>query len=303
MVEAVEVEVVRVDVGGGVMLSRRVRRPSVPGEAPAARTMLPGRGAAGEAKVGDGSPASGHETPSSGAKRTEGTPASDDETARTRATATDGGTASGTTRPPVVLLPGTGFTAHDWDHVAAALARTRTTHAVDLRGHGDSDRPGTYSIALMAADVIGLLEAMDLEGSGVDLVGHSLGGLVALLVAAQRPGLVRRLVLEDVGIPHPRPPATPTRPDGELDLDWAVVEQVRPEIDDPDPTWPDLVRAVVAPTLVVGGGPSSFVPQEHVRALAATVADGHLATLDTGHLVHTTAPTEYLAVVAAFLDT
>jgi hypothetical protein len=53
-------------------------------------------------------------------------------------------------------------------------------------------------------------------------------------VAAERPGLVRRLVLEDVGILQPRPAAMPPRPEGTLPLDWRVVEQVRPEIDDPD---------------------------------------------------------------------
>jgi pimeloyl-ACP methyl ester carboxylesterase len=48
------------------------------------------------------------------------------------------------TRPPLVLLPGTAATAHDWDAVAAALHATRTVHAVNLRGHGPSDWPGTY---------------------------------------------------------------------------------------------------------------------------------------------------------------
>ena len=76
--------------------------------------------------------------------------------------------------------------------------------AVDLRGHGASSRPGAYSVALMAADVASLLDAVG--GAAVDLVGHSLGGLVALRVAAGRPDRVRRLVLEDVGMPHARRP-------------------------------------------------------------------------------------------------
>jgi pimeloyl-ACP methyl ester carboxylesterase len=270
------VEVVRVDVGGGVVLSCRrwtgVR--AEPGE-----QTVPARPQAGGADPEPG--------PTSSAPTT----------------AAGGGTASGT-RPPVVLLPGTGLTARDWDDVAAALAQTRTTHAVDLRGHGGSDRPGTYSIALMAADVRALLDALAAQdrSARVDLVGHSLGGLVACLVAAERPDRVRRLVLEDVGLLHPRPPAAPARPEGELDFDWAVVEQVRPEIDDPDPAWPDVVRAVVAPTLVVGGGPSSSVPQDRVRELAATLRHGTLATLDTGHLVHASDPAGYVALVEAFLD-
>jgi pimeloyl-ACP methyl ester carboxylesterase len=202
---------------------------------------------------------------------------------------------------PVLLLPGTGATAQDWDTVAASLSRTRTVHAVDLRGHGDSDWPGEYSPALMAADVAGLLDR--LAPPPVDLVGHSLGGLVACLAAVRRPELVRRLVLEDVGMPHPRRPAAPTRPGGPLPFDWAVVEQVRPQIDDPDPTWPEVVRAVAAPTLVVAGGAASFVPQAHVEELAAALPDGRLRTIEAGHLVHESEPERFLAEVVAFLDT
>ncbi|WP_307835838.1 alpha/beta fold hydrolase [Phycicoccus sonneratiae] len=225
----------RVDVGGRVHLSRRVRRPSTPGPA-----------------------------------------------------------------CPVVLLPGTGLTAADWDPVVAELAEDRATHAVDLRGHGDSDRPGTYSIALMAADVAGLLDV--LGAPAVDLVGHSLGGLVACRVAAERPRLVRRIVLEDVGVPHRRPPGLPPRPAGELAFDWAVVEQVRPEIDDPDPGWPDVLRRIAAPTLVIGGGPTSHVPQEHVRELVQTLPDACLVVIEAGHLVHATEPERFSVAVRAFLD-
>ncbi len=46
-------------------------------------------------------------------------------------------------RPAVVLLPGTGETADDWDTVAAVLSQTRMVLAVDLRGHGASDQPGS----------------------------------------------------------------------------------------------------------------------------------------------------------------
>jgi esterase len=202
--------------------------------------------------------------------------------------------------PPVVLLPGTGLTAGDWDLVAHDLAADRTVHAVDLRGHGDSDRPGRYSIALMAADVTALLDALD--EPAVDLVGHSLGGLVALRVAAARPGRVRRLVLEDVGLLQPRRAAPPDRPAGELAFDGAVVEQVRPEIDDPDPGWRALARTVTTPTLVIGGGAASHVAQTQVRELARTLTDGRLVVIEAGHLVHATEPQRFLTAVRTFLD-
>ena len=54
---------------------------------------------------------------------------------------------------------------------------------------------------------------------------------------------------------------------GRSPFDWAVGEQVRPESDDPDPGWADLARRVRRPVLLVGGGASSHVPQEHVAEL------------------------------------
>jgi pimeloyl-ACP methyl ester carboxylesterase len=94
----------------------------------------------------------------------------------------------------------------------------------------------------------------------------------------------------------------PTKPDGPLDFDWKVVEQVRPEIDDPDPGWVDTMRAIPVPTLVIGGGDTSPVPQADVRELVATLPDGHLRTIEAGHLVHTTALAEFLVHVTEFLD-
>jgi pimeloyl-ACP methyl ester carboxylesterase len=204
------------------------------------------------------------------------------------------------TRPAAVLLPGTGATAEDWDVVAARLSERRTVFAVDLRGHGRSDWPGTYSIRLLADDVRGFLDRIEI--APVDLVGHSLGGLVALEVAAAVPGQVRRLVLEDVGMPHPRAPAPPVRPDGPLPFDWAVVEQVRPEIDDPDPQWGDLVSRIPTPTLVIGGGRDSFVPPEHIAELVGRLPDGRLATIEGGHLVHENRPDEFMHQLRDFLD-
>ena len=202
--------------------------------------------------------------------------------------------------PPVVLLPGTGLTARSWDAVAASLSAARTVLAVDLRGHGQSGWPGEYSIALMAQDLRALLERLD--EPQVDLVGHSLGGLVALRVAAAQPHRVRRLVLEDVGMPHSRRPDLPTRPDGVLAFDWRVVEQVRPEIDDPDPAWPQVARSVAAPTLVVAGGPRSFVAAEHVAELVAALPHGRSVALDTGHEVHETDPEGFTREVHSFLE-
>ncbi|MGC5031339.1 alpha/beta fold hydrolase [Micromonospora sp. DT229] len=207
----------------------------------------------------------------------------------------------GAARTPVVLLPATGRSAQDWDVIAAELDAERRVYAVDLRGHGGSDWPGEYRLKLFARDVLGLLDRLDT--GPVDLIGHSLGGLVACRAAAAAgPQHIRRLVLEDIGFPHPRPPAPPERPAGELPFDWRVVEQVRPEIDDPSSDWPDIIARITVPTLLLGGGPSSPVPQQHIAELADRLADARLVTIDAGHLVHETEPDAYLDTVITFLD-
>jgi pimeloyl-ACP methyl ester carboxylesterase len=202
-------------------------------------------------------------------------------------------------RPPAVLLPATGETAEDWDLVASSLSSSRTVYAVNLRGHGPSDWPGEYSIQLLADDVAGLLP--QLVDRPVDLVGHSLGGLVACKVASASPDLVLRLVLEDVGLLRPRPAALPSRPEGDLAFDWRVVEQVRPEIDEPDPQWVDVMAGISAPTLVIGGGPRSPVPQEYIAELVRVLSEGRLVTIDAGHLIHATKPDDFIHHLLTFL--
>ncbi|WP_374968514.1 alpha/beta fold hydrolase [Terrabacter sp. BE26] len=205
-------------------------------------------------------------------------------------------------RPPALLVHATGESAGDWAQVAEGLAGDRLVVAVDLRGHGSSPRPGRYALTELAEDLEAVAEGLASQyGRPVDVVAHSLGGLVACLLASRRPQLVHRLVLEDVPVPHPREPQPPTRPDGDLAFDWEAVLQIRAQIDQPDPEWAQIIAGIRAPTLLVWGGPSSPMPSEHVRELAETVADGRLVRIDAGHLVHASQPAVFTAVVRGFL--
>lgn len=201
--------------------------------------------------------------------------------------------------PPLVLLHALGEGAADWDGVAPAFARHYRVYAPDLRGHGRSDWPGDYSVELMRADVLGFLDALGLDR--VDLIGHSMGGLVACLLAQERPERVRALILEDIGAIRPRPPAAPARPAGELAYDWAMVLAVRRQIDDPDPAWWDRLSQVTAATLVIGGGPASHIPQDRVADLARRIPGARLETIPAGHLVHATEPAAFTRSALAFL--
>jgi pimeloyl-ACP methyl ester carboxylesterase len=179
-----------------------------------------------------------------------------------------------------------------------ALAATRQVVAVELQGHGhtaDTDRPLSYQ--QMAADAAVLLDAL---GVGIaDLVGYSLGGAVALELAMQHPGMVRRLVYAG---------GTSYRPDG---LYPEMLAEQEPAADGltgsvwhqaylrvaPDPSrWPVLVaknreldrtfagwadediRAVTAPTLLIIGD-SDIVRPEHTVQMFRLLGGGVVGDL------------------------
>ncbi|WP_199517221.1 alpha/beta fold hydrolase [Nucisporomicrobium flavum] len=99
---------------------------------------------------------------------------------------------------PLLLLHGLGGTRRTWDHLIDALAATHTVIAPDLPGHGDSDAPGgDYSLGAHATAVRDLLVA--LGHASATVVGHSLGGGIALQFAYQFPDRVSRLVLVSSG--------------------------------------------------------------------------------------------------------
>lgn len=107
---------------------------------------------------------------------------------------------------PLVLLHGVGADKGEWALSAPLLSRTRRVVAPDLLGHGGSDKPSgpgvDYRVRLLADVVVEALEQTERLPRPVDLLGHSLGGAVALDIARRYPRLIRRLVLVDAaGLP------------------------------------------------------------------------------------------------------
>ena len=98
--------------------------------------------------------------------------------------------------PTVLLLHGLVGNSREWDTVAAALARTRRVVVPDQRGHGASDWAGSYTADDLVGDVADLVAVLGLDG--FDLVGHSMGGIVALLYT-DRSARPRRLAMLDIG--------------------------------------------------------------------------------------------------------
>lgn len=83
----------------------------------------------------------------------------------------------------VVLVHGGAAHSGWWDHIGPLLAAEYRVVALDLSGHGDSDRRGDYDHATWAREVVSVSQAAGIEGPPV-VVGHSMGGWVALTVAA-----------------------------------------------------------------------------------------------------------------------
>ena len=100
--------------------------------------------------------------------------------------------------PVLLLIHGIGDDSSTWDPVLDDLARDHTVLAPDLLGHGGSDKPrGDYSIGAYANGMRDLLSVLDIDR--VTLVGHSLGGGVAMQFAYQYPERTERLVLVGAG--------------------------------------------------------------------------------------------------------
>jgi len=99
-----------------------------------------------------------------------------------------------TIRPTILLIHGMAGNSRTWKHVMPGLAEEFTVLAPDLLGHGESAKPtGDYSLGSFASGLRDLLAVLDV--GPVTVVGHSLGGGVAMQLAYQHPELVERLVL------------------------------------------------------------------------------------------------------------
>jgi 3-oxoadipate enol-lactonase len=201
--------------------------------------------------------------------------------------------------PPLVLLHGLRSRANTWDTVAEEFAKHFRVVAIDQRGHGDSGRPGEYSFELMRDDVLGVLDLLGMDR--INLIGHSMGGTVAYLIAEKEPTRIGRLILEDTPPPFPagriiaEPPAEP------VPYDWAVVPAIIGQLNDPDPAWWERLAEITAKTLIIAGGPDSHVPQDKIAETAARVPDARLQVIPVGHQVHDSRPAEFTAAALDFL--
>lgn len=200
---------------------------------------------------------------------------------------------------PLALLHGAMGTIDScFAKLLPALAATRKVIAVELQGHGhtaDVDRPLSYQ--QMAADTAALLKAL---GIGmVDLVGYSLGGAVAMQLAMQHPGMVRRVVFAGGtsyrrdGL-YPEMLAEPEAAADELTGSvwhqayvrvapdpgrWPVLVAKNSELDRTFAGWPDEdIQAMTTPMLLIIGD-SDIVRPEHTMKMFRLLGGGVIGDL------------------------
>ncbi len=99
---------------------------------------------------------------------------------------------------PILFLHGLGSSSAAWEFQRQAFASEYQLIMPDIRGHGRSDKPpGPYSMTLLAADIISLLDTLGIPA--VHVVGLSLGGMIGFQLAVDRPERVRSLIAVNCG--------------------------------------------------------------------------------------------------------
>jgi pimeloyl-ACP methyl ester carboxylesterase len=244
---------------------------------------------------------------------------------------------------PVVILHGLFGTSDNWGSVGKELAEPSSPDAppfdvylVDLRDHGRSPHTESTSYPIMAADVHAMITELELKD--VVLVGHSMGGKVAMVFAQQWPHLLQRLVVVDIS-PREHENAhahilealltadlSPGRSRKEVEahiatrvkepgvvqflmknLYWRTEEQLAWRLNAPllKKDLPAILAAigperVLVPTLFIRGGQSDYILREDMPAIAEQFPNSRVETISfAGHWVHAQAPDEVVALIRA----
>jgi pimeloyl-ACP methyl ester carboxylesterase len=241
---------------------------------------------------------------------------------------------------PIVLLHPMSANRYVWVHQIFAFARERRVIALDLRGHGLSDRPsGGYGIDSMAADLLAVL-----DDAGIDravLVGNSVGGMIAVETALVAPDRVLGMVIVSSGT-HLAPSVPPEVRQAYTERFEAAFEYMlrgstsartkreRPEVcalladlyrvresftpdvflacmGDPNGVFhwdvTDRLEHIRAPVLVLTGQEDPAIPPEAPRLLAARIPGAQLKVVpDVGHFYPLERPADFNEDLRAFLE-
>lgn len=237
--------------------------------------------------------------------------------------------------PPLLIAHGLFGSGRNWGVIAKRLSESRPVLAVDMRNHGTSFHADRHGYEDMAADLAQVIEA---NGGTADVLGHSMGGKAAMMLALTRPELVRRLVVADIApVAYSHSQAEHIAAMRSVDLSrverrsdaaemlaeagtepalqsfftqsldvanrrWRynldVLEAEMPKI----LSFPEVSGSFDGPTLFLAGGDSTYVRREdrdHIKALFPQAIFAKIP--GAGHWLHADKPREFQAAVAQFL--
>ncbi|WP_135466529.1 alpha/beta fold hydrolase [Crenalkalicoccus roseus] len=240
---------------------------------------------------------------------------------------------------PVALLHGLFGAAQNWGAIQRRLAARHRVLALDLRNHGASPRAPAMDYPAMAEDVAETLATAGALPAAI--IGHSMGGKVAMALALTRPEAVSRLLVADIA-PLAYPPALRgyvaalrglalrpglTRREADAALAAAVpqpgiraflLQNLRFDRDPPDwrlglaeiaaampaiEGFPELGARYQGPALFLAGERSDYIRPEHHARIRALFPAARFATVPkAGHWVHAENPEGFLALAEPFLD-
>ncbi len=233
---------------------------------------------------------------------------------------------------PLLIAHGLFGSARNWGVVAKRLSEDRLVSVVDMRNHGESPWHDGHRYPDMAED---LAEAIDAPS---DVLGHSMGGKAAMLLALSAPEKVRKLVVADiapVAYSHTQLPMieamraidltkVETRGDADRQLEAAISEAgvrafLLQSLDVKQKRWrlnldilaeemaniigfPDISATFDGPALFLSGADSDYVQTKHRERIKALFPQARFAKIPgAGHWLHAEKPREFEAAVAAFL--
>ena len=237
-------------------------------------------------------------------------------------------------RPPLLIAHGLFGSARNWGAIARALSARRQVVAVDMRNHGSSPWDERHDYVAMAEDLAGVI-----GGGRWDVLGHSMGGKAAMVLALTHPGTVTRLIVADiapVAYGHSQAhlveamqaldlSAIATRADADRALAASVDEPgvrafLLQSLDVRERVWrlnlpvlgrempkilsfPEVAGRFDGPALFLTGSESRYVLPEHRDRILARFPNARFETIDgAGHWLHAEKPHDFAAAVAGFLD-
>lgn len=240
------------------------------------------------------------------------------------------GNAGGVT--PLMIAHGLFGSARNWGVVAKRLSADRPVMVADMRNHGESLRADTQSYHEMADDLARSI------ADRADMLGHSMGGKAAMVLAIEHPEKVRKLVVADiapVAYGHTQMPlidamrsidlsAVQTRGDADRQLQLLVEDPgirafLLQSLDVKERRWrlnldvlasemdsivgfPDMDGVFEGRTLFLSGSDSPYVQRDHRNRIRGLFPNAVFARIPgAGHWLHAEKPREFEAAVAAFL--